>query len=65
MCHTGLSCSFPLSLVDATFLLTIGSFRLTIELFYLQLCLGALLLEVEAFCLQLKRVLLTTGKCVS
>ena len=48
---------------DADFLLTVGSFLLAVELFYLQLCfgvffaaslltVGAFLLTVEAFCLQ-------------
>ena len=38
--------------LDATFLLTIGSFLLTVELFYLQLCLEAFLLTTLAFYLQ-------------
>ena len=34
---------------DAAFLLTVGSFRLTVELFYLQLTILAFLLAVGAF----------------
>ena len=40
--------------MDATFLLIIGSFLLTVELLCLQQCLGAFLLTIEAFHLQLK-----------
>ena len=36
-------------LLDAAFLLTVGSFLLTVELFYLQLCLGAFLVTALAF----------------
>ena len=39
---------------DAAFLLTIGSFLLTAELFCLQLCFGALLLAIEAFLLTVR-----------
>ena len=38
-------CAFS---VDAAFLLTIGNFLLTAELFCLQLCLGAFLLTIRA-----------------
>ena len=57
--------------MDAAFLLTIGSFLLTVELFYLQLAILAFLLTVGAFLLtalaSLLTVgvfLLTVGKCV-
>ena len=39
----------PSQLVDAAFLLTIGSFLLTVELLCLQLCCGACLLTIGAF----------------
>ena len=54
------------------FLLTVGSFLLTVELFYLQLTILAFLLTIESFfvltalaflALQLERFLLTVGKC--
>ena len=45
-------------LLDATFLLATGSFLLTIELLYLQLHWGTLLLSIEACCLQLEIVYL-------
>ena len=38
---------------DAAFLLTVGSFLLTVELFYLQLTISAFLLTIGAFHLQL------------
>ena len=34
---------------DASFLLTIGRFLLTVELLYLQLCLGSVFVTVAAF----------------
>ena len=37
--------------MDAACLLTIGSFLLTVELFYLQLTILAVLLTMGAFCL--------------
>ena len=40
------------SVMDATFVLTVGSFLLTVGLFYLQLTILALLLTIGAFCLQ-------------
>ena len=39
---------------DAAFLLTVGSFLLTIELFYLQLCFWAFLLTARAFLLTIE-----------
>ena len=39
--------------MDAAFLLTIGSFLLTLELFYLQLTILGFYLQLEIFCLQL------------
>ena len=39
----------PLGKMDATFLLTVGSFLLTVELFYLQLTALASLLTIGAF----------------
>ena len=38
-------------LLDAAFLLTVGSFLLTMELFYLQLTIFAFYLQLELFCL--------------
>ena len=40
--------------LDAIFWLTVGSFLVTVELFYLQLCLGALSLATGVLCLELK-----------
>ena len=42
---------FILKLLDAAFLLTVGSLLLTVELFYLQLTILACLLAVGAFLL--------------
>ena len=39
--------------LGCAFLLTIGSFLLTVELFYLQLAILAFYLRLELFCLQL------------
>ena len=57
--------------MDAAFLLTVGSFLPTVELFYLQLTIlaflltvGALLLAVLAFLLTVGALLLTVAKCV-
>ena len=50
---------FFLSRADATFLLTVGSFLLTEELFYLQLCLGAFFLTLRAFLLTVGDFVLT------
>ena len=44
--------------LDAAFLLTVGSFLLTVELFYLQLTALALLLAVGAFSLTVLAVYL-------
>ena len=41
-----------LAILDAAFLLTVRSFLLTVELFYLQLRILAFLLKLELFCLQ-------------
>ena len=49
---------------NAAFLLTIGSFLFTVELFYLQLCLGAFSLTVGAILLASEASLLTMEKCV-
>ena len=58
---TMLASSFPLGcvriwsfLMDAAFSLTVGSFLLAVELFYLQLSILAFLLTLEMFCLQLE-----------
>ena len=58
-------------LSDAAFLLPVGSFPLTVELFYSQLTILALLLRVGAFLLTILvfwitvgALLLTVGKCV-
>ena len=58
------------TLTDAAFLLTIGSFLLTMELFDLQstflaflLTIGAFYLQFQLFCLQFD-FLRTVGKCV-
>ena len=55
--------------MDAAFLLTIGSFLLTVELFYLQLTVlaflltvGAFVLTIIAFYLQLVGAFLLSGK---
>ena len=50
--------------MDAAFLLTIGSFLLTIELPCLQLCFLAFLLTVGAFLLTVEALLHTVYKCV-
>ena len=58
--------------MDAAFLLTVGSFLLTVELCYLQLTILAFLyLQLEVFCLPILAslltvgaFLLTVGKCV-
>ena len=64
---------FPrfLGILDAAFLLTIGSFLLAMELFYLQLTILAFLLTILAFLLAILAFLLTIlaflltmGKCV-
>ena len=62
---------FQSAILDAAFLLTIGSFLLTVELFYLQLTIlaflltvGAFLLTVLASLLTVRAFLLTVGKCV-
>ena len=47
--------------LDAAFLLTVGSFLLTVELFYLQLTNLAFLLPVGAFSLTLLACLLRVG----
>ena len=56
---------------DAAFLLTVGSFLLTVELFYLQLTnlaflltIGGFLLKALASFLTVGAFLLTVGKCV-
>ena len=55
---------------DAAFLLTIGSFLLTVELFYLQLCFLAFffllifLLTIGSLSLTVGALLLTVGKCL-
>ena len=36
-------------MADAAFLLTVGSFLLTVELFYLWLCLGAFYLQLDCW----------------
>ena len=41
-------------LFGCNFLITIGSFLLTSELLYLQVCLGAYLLTIDVCCLQLE-----------
>ena len=50
---------FSLSVLDAAFLLTVGSFLLTVEHVYSQLSLGAFLLRVRAFLLTIGALLLT------
>ena len=60
---------FTVFLLDAAFLLAVGSFLLTVELFYLQLrilsfllTLGALLLTVLAFLLTIEASFAYSGK---
>ena len=48
----------------AVFLLTVGSVLLTVEFFYLQLCLGDFLLTALASVLTVVAFLLTVGNCV-
>ena len=52
---------FRNGLLDAAFLLTVGSFLLTVELSYLQLTILAFLLTVGAFRLTILASLLTVG----
>ena len=47
--------------MDAAFLLTVGSFLLTAELFYFQLTILASLLQIGAFLLTILASLLTVG----
>ena len=53
--HSGSKCLVAIHVcsLDVVFLLTVGSFLLTVELFYLQLRILASLLTIRAFCLQL------------
>ena len=53
------------AMLDAAFLLTVGSFLLTVELFYLQLTILAFLLTVGAFLLTVLPSLLTIGESAS
>ena len=46
------------------FLLTVGSFLLTVKLLYLHLCSGVFLVTIGAFLPTVEVSLLTVGRCV-
>ena len=52
----------PLRLLDAAFLLTVGSFLLTVERFFLQLTISAFYLELELFLLTVGAFFACSGK---